>query len=281
MWLLALWACSSSYTLEGTVENGLSGEPLGGFGVVAAADDPAITLSCRTFQGAVDEQGNLSVAGLCAGTSYTLTLSGQVVSPDLASVPAGGPGGPLSAKAYPAPEGEGIYTLVDGALTSVKSNADQKKEVPLGGSEPVYFPGTTPGKFPVVPAGGFLVLSGEATDLQLVPLVVNPNRLELEGSQPMTPWFYVGSSFEGNVATPVAADVDASKVTEVSAGERTLRYLAADAVPSGRYVLYQPGQRRMTMFDMGGEATLELPDASGDDDGDGKKKKGKGKGRKK
>lgn len=272
--LSMLLACSSSYTLEADLANGLGGDPIGGYKVVAKADDRSITLSCQTAEGEVDANGHLTLAGLCPGTTYTLEHKADVAVPDLLSVPDGGFGGPKSAKIFPAPQGEGAYVLTGLDVKSVSSNADQKKDTPLGATEPVYYPGTTPGKFPVVEPGSYLVLAGESTQHQIVPLVPNA-RVEVEGGQPLAPWYYAGVRFEGNTPTKAEATPDAAKVTEVTVGERTVRFLAADALPAGRYVLYTPGQRRMTLFDMGGPAELALPEAGEADAGKGAKGKKK------
>jgi hypothetical protein len=277
--MMILVGCSSTYDLQGTVTSGLTGQPLGGFEVLAKADDPtAVALSCRTLMGKVGDGGELSVPGMCSGSSYTLQPKGDVLAPALSTVAAGGPGGPLQVEAFPAPAGDGVYVVgADNTLVAVSSNADQTKEVPLGGTDPIFFPSTTPGRYPVVPPDGWLVLSGPALEHVLAPMVVNPNRLELEGSRPMTPWFYAGVSFDGNTPTAVPAQLDESQVKTVEASGRKVRYIPAGALPAGRYVLYTPGQRRMTLFDMGGEQTLALPsaDEGGEADGGGKGKKGK------
>ncbi len=256
IWLLSMWACSSSYVLEATIEDALGAGHLGGFDVVAKADDPSVTLSCRTLQGRANDEGVLTIANLCPGTSYTLTVRADVVVPELETVADGGPGGPITVKGYQAPAGEGQYLISKGELSILATNADQKREVPQGAAEPVLFPGATPPRVPVVAHGDYLLLAGEGMELQLAPLVANPSRLELEEGPAMKPWSYVGVSFEGNVPTPQEVTVDASKVTEVTVAGRSFRYLAADAVPAGRYVLYRPGERRLTLLDMGGPATL-------------------------
>ena len=275
--LMSLLACSGSYNLEGKVTDGLTGAPMGGLTLIARADDKSITLSCQTLQGSVADDGSITLQGLCGGSSYTVEVKGDVVIPELATVPDGGPGGPLNVKGYVAPGGDGLYVLADGKLEALATNADVAKEVPLGATDPVYYPTTTPGKFPILAGGQFLVMSGEATSVPVRTLEVNGERLEVENGRPLQPWFYVGHTFEGNTPTKVEVAVDQAKVTEITVGDRPVRYLAADAVPAGRYALFTDGDRRMALVDVGGPADLKLPSP---DEGKGAKGKAKGKGKK-
>lgn len=257
-WLL-LAACSNTYTLEATIEDAMGAGPLGGFDVIAKADDPDITLSCRTKQGTATDEGVLRIAEMCPGTAYTLHVRADVVVPELEHVADGGPGGPITVKGYQAPAGEGPYLLSKGDLSPLPTSADLKEALPKGASDPVYFPKSLPDRVPLVAHGDHLLLAGEGMTLRIEPLVAHDAPVELEEGAPLPPRPYAGVAFEGG--TPVARTVapDAAHVTEITVEGRSFRYLAAKALPEGRYALYRPGERRMALVDMGAAPPPAVP----------------------
>ena len=235
--ILTLLACGVSST-TGTITDGLTGEPMGGFD---PADTAQSSMNCQTVVGPVAADGSFSLA-LCSGTTYTVEPKGDIFLPELHSIPDGGIAEPMKITGYRAPTGNGIY-LVDGPkLKLLKTNTSLASDVLPDGTKVVY-PAMALKDVPTVPAGGRLLRVGEEAERPLVPLVTHAERIPMaEGALP--PCDLAGVRVTEGVAAPVTAEPEASKVLDVSARGRHLQYLEIGALPAGRYAAYDPKDSR-------------------------------------
>ena len=212
-------------------------------------------MSCKAFEATTDDAGAFKFTGLCAGTTYELSAADdQLWFPNLEPVPDGGATG-LSLQAWVASEGSGIYKLSDRSLSGVRSASDLKHETLIDTEETVGYPSRIPGKVALIGDGEHLVLLGKDTiaNQVIVPLVRSGER-KFAGEITMQPWSFIGVKFtDDTVVEKVSATFDDSKVTEMESGERAAKYVAHDALPVGRYVVYDPKKKRgvVTVVDFG------------------------------
>lgn len=255
--LLALGGCSS-VSVEGRIVDGLTGEPIPGpFKVSIKALSPDAALSCQYTVVEVGADGRFSAPGLCPGTSYGLdTDRDDLWLAEVDEVPAGGFTAPTDIKAWRAPKGSGVYRLANGELEVLKTAADVGY-VPLRSTgERILYPDNlqTPA---VIGAGEQLVLVGKTTiqDFRFEPLVPSGPRVfgDADTKITMEPWSYVGVRFPDDTDTyeVVKPALDSSKVVDKEKGSRIVRWIPSEALPTGRYVMFKEGDRRMYVVDFG------------------------------
>lgn len=246
---LLLSACGPT-TLRGRVVDPMNGEaPLAGEILLAKAVG-AVPLTCQTLAGTTDDDGRFEIPGLCLReTAYRILPSNKALLFADAD-PIGETGGEIVLRAWWAPEGEGTWILRGRTLVSVPIHAE------LGalkvGDQAVAYPKTMPDAPPVVGPSDHLVISGVESVGPVVigPLVPSPART-IDGT-PMAPWSYVGARFvDDTTVERVAVEPDPAKVREVKQDDRSVRYVAGDAVPPGRYAVYQPGKRKASIVQFG------------------------------
>jgi hypothetical protein len=189
----------------------------------------------------------------------------------------------------------------DGTLSEVKTAADLASEKLVDRTERVSLPeNIVPDHIAVVEPGQHLVMVGKNVldELAITPVVPSTQRAFGTTAETvrMQPWWYLGTRFvengtgalvvtepilvgceprapgstevvcEGSAKVPVAvekveAKLDPAKVVEKRADPKAVRWLAADALPKGRYALMREGDRRMYLVDFGGKAD-PLPEAA-------------------
>jgi hypothetical protein len=249
--LLLLAACGGAYTVEGQLEDGVFGGPIGGFDLTASADDPTkVALACQTLAGKANDDGSFSIDGLCAGTTYTVTAP-NVLLPDLHQVPDGGFGGPKSGKAYRAPGGDGFYTLTkgDAAVKPADTNAGFKKDKLPDGSE-VRYPGQALKNPPLLAGDTVLIATGAMTEVPFLLLEPHPEGVQLaEGRLP-------AARILGDVVAPDAAHLEA-----VVVGDTKVHIYKPGALPDGRYALIAGKSTRMLVIDAGTQQPARLEPA--------------------
>ncbi|MFT5586416.1 MAG: hypothetical protein ACI9VR_004014 [Cognaticolwellia sp.] len=266
--LLTLSACTKG-TVSGTVTNGLSKAPVPELRILARSEAPDQT--CKVFETTTDASGNYSFDGLCAGQTYTLSpgedghffMGTQEVSGDEQA-----PGNALTA--WQGPEGAGVYVLkADGSMESQRTKADVAKATIFETEQSVRYPTGTPGSWPAVASGDYLVLVGKATieNQQMFPLVespevkFNPDRDGLTHFSLGQAWLYIGAKIDEGVYTEMKTELDATKVVNAEHGERAAQYIPADAVPAGKYAMLTTKAKRTYMFEFGGAADVPAEEA--------------------
>ncbi len=230
--LLLLAACGGAYTVEGQLEDGVFGGPIGGFDLTASADDPTkVALACQTLAGKANDDGSFSIDGLCAGTTYTVTAP-NVLLPDLHQVPDGGFGGPKSAAVKPA-----------------DTNAGFKKDKLPDGSE-VRYPGQALKNPPLLAGDTVLIATGAMTEVPFLLLEPHPEGVQLaEGRLP-------AARILGDVVAPDAAHLEA-----VVVGDTKVHIYKPGALPDGRYALIAGKSTRMLVIDAGTQQPARLEPA--------------------
>ena len=269
--LLLLAACGGTYALEGQLEDGVFGGPIGGFEIIATADDPAaVALTCGKMAGKVADDGSFKVEGLCAGTSYSISTPADMLLPDLQQVPDGGLGSPMSGKAYRAPGGDGFYFLNQGEeMQPASTNVGFRYEELEDGTK-FRYPSKLVPKAPLLAGDTVLMATGDMAEVPFRAMKAHPEGIKVKGGK-LPPLRTVGE--------PVEAD--AGSVEAVVVGEHKIHIYKAGVVPEGRYTLVGDNAQRMLVLDVGTAQPTKVggEDAEGGDKG-GKKKKGK-KGKKK
>ncbi len=240
---------------EGTLTYAMSGDGIAETRIIAKAMSVDASMTCQTFEATTDANGAFKIVGLCGGTAYKLTTSNdQLWLPDAEQVPDGGMMG-VELKAWVASEGSGVYKLAGGTLNGVRSSTDLKQETLLESEEKVNYPARIPRDVALVAPGEYLVLSGKETmaAMSIVPLIPSGER-KFAGRITMAPWSFIGVKFiDDETYEKVEAVIDEGKITTKEAGERAIRYIAHDALPVGRYAVYDASQERgvVTIVDFG------------------------------
>ncbi len=253
----ALCGCSSA-TIDGTLKDGLTGNPIPDLRIVAKATAPDASLTCQAFEATTGADGAFRIEGACTGTGYALSLGDDAWwVPDLQEIPDGGASG-LDLVAWRNAPGRGLYKIdKDGGFHSLRTHADVKSEKILGSEEKVRFPWPSiPGNIPVIAKGEWLVMVGPAVvdHYEIIPLVQSGERKfgDAETWVTMQPWYYIGTRFtDDRTFERVAATIDGSKVVEKRAGERAGKYVPGEAVAEGRYAVLAPDSRTVTLVDFG------------------------------
>lgn len=294
-----VFAVGCSSTVSGTVVDGLTGQPIMGKAadagdtvqpnrLVAKAtttkDDgngnqiPAYGLSCTAFSSEIGQDGSYTLSGLCSGeTDYALSIEPDknYFLGDVSTIKMGEKyEGPLQIKAWRAPNGTAVSILrKDGVtLDSVRSRQKIKSEKITGTEEMVYYPAGIKG-VPLIEAGEYLVLAGEANaELKLMPLVNSDARTFTndETEVKMQPWSYIGTSFTDDTTFErVATKLDASKVVTVKNDVHTVTFIPAEALgDKGRYALWKEGNENTYLLDIGAKGEMpKAPPAEGENAG--------------
>ena len=268
--LITLSACTKG-SVSGTVTDGLKKSPVSELRLLARSEAPDLT--CQVFETTTDASGSYTFDSLCAGQTYVLSsgdenrfftgdqdVSGdeQAVSNDLT--------------AWRGPDGAGVYVLkADGTMQSQKTKADVSTATLFETEQKVRYPTGTPGTWPPVKQGEYLVLIGKSTieNQKIFPLVespevkFNPDREGLTHFSLGQEWLYIGAKMDAEGAyTEMKTELDSSKVVAAEHGERAAQYIPADAVPPGKYAMLTSKAKRTYMFEFGGEAApAEAPKA--------------------
>ena len=259
--LLALTACTKG-TITGKVTDGLSGQPVADMRVIAKAP-LATDLTCMALEGTTDAAGAFTIEGTCAGNEYELSLGDDTRFIEGAATAAGGEAVTNDLKTWIAPEGSGVYLIVDGELQPQKTYSDIGKAVILKTEQEVRYPETAPKDdgWPEFPAGSHLLLLGDKNVKDLgFELVLKSPEVKFapeEGRDDIThwslgqEWSYIGIQMaeDGSFELKPSA-IDASKFVDVSGANRSARYIPAEAVPAGKYALLGEKSRRTYVLEV-------------------------------
>lgn len=252
---LGLTACIAGGTFNGTLVDGLSGQPRGNERIIAKTSDiPDAT--CAAKEATADASGVFTLQNLCPGANYALSLSDETLMLEGAPTASGDEQAQgVELKTWRAPGGAGIYVLSEDTLSMVRTFTDIKYEVKIDDpSMKVAYPYMKPtGKVKTVNPGDFFVVSGKANvdRLKWRPVIADPNkRTFVDGS--ITDHVWIGVKFTSDTEwEPVEVSIDPSKVKVITSGERIVHYIPHDALPEGRYALYGDADKRMFIVDMG------------------------------
>ena len=255
--LVALAACSSGGSVQGTVVNGLTGAPLQGARVLARSQDTT-DLTCTVREATTGVEGSFRI-DLCAGATYSLGLGDKTLMLGKAHTVDGAStaDAPLSLVGWRAPSGSGVYRLSEDALSPLRSFSDVATETVLGSDETVRYPKLKPVRVAAIEAGQHLVLAGpgHADEMELVPLVADEGKRRFAGDISIEDHVYLGVRFASDTEWErVNVNPDPAKVHAVDNGQHAVRFIAAEAVPAGRYAVLGPGDQQTYVFDFGGAA---------------------------
>ena len=259
--LLAL-GCTPGGSYQGRLVDGMTGQPRTGFKVLAKA--MAIPdMACQVREVDVGPDGSFSFAETCAG-EYTITLMDETLFMEGPTTFQGGetPAAPVEAKVWRAPSGAGVFKLSGDALATIRSYSDVETATVWGSDATVRYPTTKPLRLAgsqMLAPGDHLVLSGKSNVERLMvhPLIDDTGKRRFKGAAEGA-WVdipehtFIGARFDAAGALTVeSASFDAAKVTSVGSGDRVLRYIAADALPQGRYALLADNDKRTFILDFG------------------------------
>jgi hypothetical protein len=272
--LITLSACTKG-AVSGIVTDGLSKAPVPELRLLARSNAP--DMICQVFEATTDASGNYSFDSLCAGQTYVLSsgdearffTGDQEVSGDEQAL-----ANPLTA--WQGPAGAGVYVLrADGTMESQRTKADVAKATIFGTEQTVRYPTGTPGSWPAVEQGSYLVLVGPTTikNQTLYPLIespeikFNPDREGLTHFSLGQAWLYIGAEIGADGAyTQMDVELDTSKVTNALHGDRAVQYIPAEAVPAGKYAMLTDKSKRTYMFEFGGPAADPAEEAPAAED---------------
>jgi len=255
---IALLGCSGG-TLEGSVIDGLTGQPVPDLALMAKATEQT-SMGCTAFSAKTNAEGRFRIEGSCA-VPYTLTpVRSEEVDLWFASgdVIAAGAKAPTEIQAWRTPVTPGVYRFSAGEFEPLRTSTDLKTRDLAGSTEKVVFPAKLPEKVPLFGPGDQLVVVGKdnVEALAPVPLVSSQNVVIRERDTDFTQkdWFYLGAQIAPGsppVLQQVNARFDPGKVKSIARGERSVSFVSADALAPGRYALLKPGDKRIYVIDFG------------------------------
>jgi hypothetical protein len=270
MILGALVGCSSP-PVKGTVVDGIGGAPLADFRLLARASGE-VSPTCAVVEATSSVDGSFQVDGLClSSSSYELRpVEEDWWLPEGATIAQGG-GDALTLTAWHAPSGSGVYHLAAGALKYLKTAGDLKKDTVFETEKTFFYPSEIPSSVPLVTSADHLVLVGDLAKGTLFhPLQVAPEAIEVQssrgGAATLRNVSTIGLRFSGPTESEESAAMipDASKSITKKSVDRAATYIAGDALPPGRYAVFQEGARRLYLIDFGVQKAPATGDAAGE-----------------
>ncbi len=246
---LVLFACATE-PVSGTVVDGLSSQPVGGFRLVASAVGEGVAPTCMAHDAEVAEDGTFAFTDLCADVAYRLRPDREGLwLADTDQVAAGLRAAPLEVVAWPAPKGTGLYAIRGGDLVAVKTTDEvRSEELGEGDAATTFRYGAHTGRsaHPVAAGDRLLIVGAESLKhLEIWPLSEEGPR-ELTTADGRTVQLETHEALGAEAVTPGEAGV-----VNKEGGERAVRYLASDALPAGRYAIVGEGDRRMYLVEFG------------------------------
>ncbi len=264
LWMVALLAilaaCTKPGSFQGRLVDGLTGQPIAGARLLAKAPD-SLDLTCQVFEATTGEDGSFTFAKTCPDTRYRIESTDEtLLLADMEPFDGGAQQPPVvEVKAWRGAKGGGLYIVEDGKVNRVPTSADISRKTILDSDEEVLYPAAIPGTIHRVKPGSYLLVATEGSikKLEFFPLIQDENKRRFGTRKEWTtldPWWYVGVKFESDTKFErVAAEMDASKVTDVTVQGVQLRYIEGSALPPGRYAIMGKKDRRMYIIDFGPE----------------------------
>ena len=254
-----LSACSPGGSYSGTLVDGFTQQPREGVAVLAKSTNTA-DMACKVREAKTDAAGAFSLQNLCSDGTYTVSLGAEHLMLDQAVTLEGATAAGVGVKlvSWRAPSGAGVFRLKDDKIENLRSFSDVATETVLGTDVKVRYPTMKPTKVLEIAPGDRLVLSGKDTlaRMQLHPLVADTGTRQFEGAVSIQDHVYIGVAFTSDTEWEAReAQLDASKVTVVDNGTRSVKFISGDALPQGRYALLGPNESRTYVFDFGSAPT--------------------------
>ena len=251
-----LAACNPGGTHQGTLVDGLTGEPRDGVRLLARSSDAA-DLTCQVREATTDAAGAFVFENTCAGATYTLAAADDSLLLDGALELKGGEQTvtPEGYTAWRAPtKGTGVFKLSNDLLKPLKTFADVHTETVVESDVKVRYPTLKPVKVSGLDKGDWLVIVGQANvdRLKVHPLILGDSVRAFSGDVTIDNHVYIGVKFNTDTDYElVDAQLDADKIRNVSVGDHVVRFIAQDAVPEGRYALLGDSDKRTFVMDFG------------------------------
>ncbi len=241
----------------------MTGQPMGGVTLIAKANDATVPFRCKGFEAAVGVDGTFAFEQMCPELTYTLsTAEAQLWLAERDQIQGTPSGEALVVSIWPAPEGNGLYKLSGGDLTSIKTADDVRSDTIQGTEQVVRYPKHA-GRTGTVLAEGehLLVVGTQAIEtLRFFPLIPSgERRFGPAGAVRIPPHEYVGVRFESDTEhVEVEARIDEAKVIERRKGDRAVRWIPTEALEQGRYAILRDDDRRMYVLQIG-DAPAAVP----------------------
>lgn len=253
--LLLATGCGSS-GFQGTVVDGITGQPLPNFKMIAKAD-AEVGLTCLTFEGTSGADGTFTVDGACVGeTSYTLQPDDASYWLAETSSVAKGTDGAVTVKAWrTGGKSANLYHLRPDGVGTLPTGSDMTEETILDTAEKVKYPKSLPSKTPLVGPGEYIVLNGQETidKMKFAPLIHSGPRNFGMGDEPVeitNPWWYVGVEFTSDTEfARKEVTIDESKVVTHSHDGMAVKWIPAEAFGVSHMAVWRDGGRRMYIVD--------------------------------
>jgi hypothetical protein len=267
--VLALGGCTKTGSFKGHTVDAITGKPVGEVMVTATAtgksDGP-----CFSFQAKGDKGGVFTIDGLCDKLTYKLSSEDKSMFLQGADVMGGMPAASaaVEVKVWKVPAAEGVFLAAGGEPEQLRQNAVVGSSKILDTQQDVLYPKEFPKGIPKVTSGRYLLVNGPSRNekLKVLPLVESGERIFGTTKEPekSEPWSYVGVRFDSDTQfSKVDAKIEPAKVVEFKDGTRWAKFYAADALPTGQYVLMVDGEQRAYLVNFtpgaGKDAAKEAP----------------------
>jgi hypothetical protein len=151
---------------------------------------------------------------------------------------------------WPTATEPGVYVLSD-VLTRITPSVAMESATALPSNTAVRFPLEIPGTVAQVKAGQFLLLQGSESEDRLVRLGASTTQVAFDRRAPPTvmgPWWFENVDILPDGAVVPLPEVKPALTSKDFQGLR-VSWIAASAVPPGRYLVGKPDQPRAWMVD--------------------------------
>jgi len=254
--VLALLAACGKGSITGTITDGLTGAPVADLRVLAKSDDTA-DLTCMVLEGTTDATGTFTIEGTCGNSTYALSSADDTRFFSGDNSLAGGE--PITGHAitsWPAPEGKGVYTVINGDLKPQKTYSDVQQATILKTEQVVRYPDTKPKDdgWNTLPVDGHLLLLGQSnhklqwqTANESPEIKFEPDRDGITHFSLGQPWVYIGIDMQSEKEfAETEPQIDESKFVSVEGAGRKALYIPTAALAPGRYALLPDEKARRT-----------------------------------
>jgi len=254
--IVTLVACNPGGSFDGRLVDAMTSKPRSDIRVLAKAESPS-DMTCQVREATTDATGTFHIDNTCPDTTYDLVLGDDTLR--LADAPklTGGQKatGTVDLSVWRAPAGTGIFKLKDDTLTAVRTFSDVGEETVLGTAEKVRYPTKKPlSGLANIDGGSWLVIGGKnAIDrYRFLPLEPDTGVRNFENGVTIEDHVYIGVKFTSDTEfTRTDATLDESKIKNVTAGDRMVRYIASEALLTGRYAVLGDDDKRTFVIDFG------------------------------
>ena len=158
----SVFGCGGSIAYTGTLVSGMDGGGVADVRIVARSSPPSPDLTCRVRETKSGPDGTFQFTDLCRDQGYIMSLPGPVLHLSGKNVIGGSETPEVGThQVWKAPDGQGIYRLLEGRVQPLPTFADVVRDETPSGKVVVYPTLKPTGKVITIGPGAHLIISGK------------------------------------------------------------------------------------------------------------------------